>query len=294
MREVPVVKQETTVWSDGTRLAADLFLPDEHRDGMRHPAVLLCHGWGGLKQHLSVAYAPLFVDAGFVALTFDYRGWGESDGKLLAMPDGPPLTESREVDVRARVIREVVDPFDQVQDIQSALDLLASEPSVDDRRIGIWGSSYGAGHAIVTAATDDRIRCVVAQVGAYLAPGGDDLPARARARAVDKARGRLEPRVPQGIDGFPGLRGTPDLAKMIRYRPRDLADRIGVPTLIIDAEREELMDIREHGRAVYEIVRRRAPARYLVYPCTHYEVYTDHHAEASAAARDWFVEHLKP
>jgi hypothetical protein len=32
------------------------------------------------------------------------------------------------------------------------------------QKIGLWGSSYSGGHAIVLGATDRRLRCVVAQV----------------------------------------------------------------------------------------------------------------------------------
>jgi hypothetical protein len=34
----------------------------------------------------------------------------------------------------------------------------------DPTRIGLWGTSYAGGHAIVLGATDRRLRCVVAQV----------------------------------------------------------------------------------------------------------------------------------
>jgi fermentation-respiration switch protein FrsA (DUF1100 family) len=35
---------------------------------------------------------------------------------------------------------------------------------VDPKRIGLWGTSYAGGHAIVLGATERRLRCVVAQV----------------------------------------------------------------------------------------------------------------------------------
>ncbi|MGO4755430.1 acetylxylan esterase, partial [Streptomyces sp. 2MCAF27] len=41
---------------------------------------------------------------------------------------------------------------------------LESRPEVDADRIGLWGSSYAGGHAIVLGATDRRLKAVVAQV----------------------------------------------------------------------------------------------------------------------------------
>lgn len=60
------MKKEVIIWSEGTRMAADLFLPDDLRDGEKRPAILLCHGWAGPKSHLSSTYAPYFCKGGFV------------------------------------------------------------------------------------------------------------------------------------------------------------------------------------------------------------------------------------
>ena len=40
----------------------------------------------GLRSHLNNQYAPKFAEAGFVVLTFDYRGWGESDSRSSVTP----------------------------------------------------------------------------------------------------------------------------------------------------------------------------------------------------------------
>ena len=285
------MKKSCTIWSEGTRLAADLFVPDGLAPGERRPAVLLCHGWGGVKEHLSATYAPWFCKAGLVALTFDYRGWGESESKLLLEGKQPDPGADGLVDVRARLIREVVDPFDQLLDIAHCLDFLDGEPSVDAERIGIWGSSYGGGHAVFTGAHDPRIKAIVAQVGAQRPMGSDEFEKLARDRARARARGEIEP-VPQAQDAVAGLGGTPDIAKMARYRAIDSAHLIRVPTLVIDAEEEELFDRMQNGHAVYEIVRENAPAAYHAYPCKHYAIYDQYYRPASTLARDWFAKHL--
>lgn len=287
-----VTSRPVTIWSEGTRLAGDLWLPEGAGNDGSLPAILLCHGWGGLKEHLNRAYAPFFCSNGFVCLTFDYRGWGESDGKLIKL-DGDALTQTGVVSVRGRVVREVVDPFDQALDIVNAFNFLAGEPTVDTERMGVWGSSFGGGHVVYFAAQEPRVRAVVAQVGGYGPPDSTDFAERARARAIEKARGDLDPPIPQGVDAVPGLKGTPDIAKMWFYRPRDQAAKVQVPTLIIDAESEELVDRRQHGQLVYErISASGVAARYETYPCTHYGIYDECREEASNLALEWFREHL--
>ena len=278
------------LFSEGTRLAAEIYAPAAVSHDARLPGILLCHGWGGLKSQL-IAHARAFARAGFIALTFDYRGWGESDGKVIASPEAPPLLEAVERTLQVRVLREVVDPIDQTTDAWNALAALASEPQVDSSRLGIWGTSYGAGHAVFLGGHDDRIRAVVAQVGGF----GYPLEYRefARARAADKVRGRLDPVVPQGsLDAVQGLRGTPDVARMALHSPLAAAAGIRVPTLIVDAEYEELVDRLEHGFAVYTIVQVNATCEYRTLPCDHYAVYGKYFDESVGLAVAWFGKHL--
>jgi dienelactone hydrolase len=280
-----------TIWSEGTRLAADLWQPDGLAAGERCPGILLCHGWGGTKEHLNATYAPWFSKAGFVVLAFDYRGWGESDAKLDPLGEPPTPDENGEVTLRARAVRDVVDPFDQLRDIQNCLDWLVTEPHVDAERVGLWGTSYGGGHVCFMAAHDPRVKAIVAQVSAQQPAEALVAAGIGQQRASARARGEIGP-TPPDEDAVEGLGGRPDLAKMIHYRPIATADHVRVPTLVIDAEEEELFDRSQHGHALYEIVRRHAPAAYETFPCKHYAIYDQYYRAASTRARDWFVEHL--
>lgn len=288
-----VESKPATIWSEGTRMAGTLWRP-EAAGTEPLPGILLIHGWGGLREHLDMTYAPKFADAGFVVLTFDYRGWGDSDGKLVA---AEPLPESSrevgsEVTVPARVIREVVDPYDQIEDVRNAFAWLLAEPGVAADRIGIWGTSYGGGHVVVLGATEPRVKAIVAQVGSQGGEENAEFRAYAEKRAAEKARGDSDP-IPQGVDTAPGLNGTPDVAKMVRYRPITFADRLTVPTLFIDMEDEELFDRKKNGLAAHEIVKASGESRYVTYPGKHYDVYTRRYIAASDEALEWFVQHLK-
>ena len=286
-----VETRPVVIWSEGSRLAAAVTRPTGPAGPL--PAILLCHGWGGLKEHLVERYARHFAQAGFVALAFDYRGWGGSDGRLVPVPDTPMLTAAGEHVVRVRTIRELVDPLDQIADVRAAFAWLASEHGVDDSRLGLWGTSYGGGHVISVAGGDDRVRAVVAQIGGYGHPREAWFARLARQRMADKARGAIDPPVPQGIDQAPGLAGTPDVARQLGHAPLEAAPQIRVPTLFIDAENEEYNEPALQGGAAFEIVRRSAIAERHTFPCTHYEVYDRFLEPSLKLAVDWFTTHLK-
>lgn len=285
-----VERRQVELYSEGTRLAAEIFTPDGAPPAGGFPAILLCHGWGGLKDHLA-RYAEKFARAGYVAMTFDYRGWGESDGRIIPLRDGPRLLESGETTMPVRVLREIVDPVDQTTDVRNCLAYLWSEDGVDRARIGIWGTSYGGGHAVFTAGNDDRIKAVVAQIGGFgFPPEHRDW---ARNKAAAKARGDIEPVVPQnGQDGVEGLKGTPDVARMVEHSQLGAAARVHVPAMIIDAEFEELNNRLEHGFAAYMMIRQNAPAEYHTFPCKHYDVYDPYFTESTDLALGWFAKYL--
>ena len=289
-----VATRGVTFWSEGTRLAGDLYYPKDMNEDSNLPAIVLCHGWGGTKSGLR-RLGSEFAAAGYVVLAFDYRGWGASDGKVVVKGELPK--ERTEVTVLVQVIREVVDPFDQLWDIRHAIDFIETEPGVDADRIGIWGSSYGGGLVVWTAAHDERVKCVASQVGAQDSRSLGNAEARdsMHQRALQRARGEIDP-VPQGLDDAPGLRGTPHRSKMSYFGPVEFAEQITVPVLFVDAENEELFDRHEHSEAVYNRMKAagKAPTKYhVIEGIRHYGVYSTHYAEATRIELEWYDEHLK-
>lgn len=109
---------------------------------MSLPAISMCHGYAAVKEHALEKFATLFAEAGFIVLVHDHRNFGASDGEP----------------------RYDIDPWMQIADWCRALSFLESHPRVDSSRIGIWGSSCSGGHALVLAASDQRVKCVVSQV----------------------------------------------------------------------------------------------------------------------------------
>lgn len=102
----------------------------------------MAHGYGAVKEQTLLRLADLFTGAGFAVLVHDHRTFGASDGTP----------------------RQDIDPWRQIEDWRRALTYLEARPEVDADRIGLWGSSYAGGHALVLGATDRRLKAVVAQV----------------------------------------------------------------------------------------------------------------------------------
>ena len=287
-----IESRHVNIWSDGTRLSGDLWYPKGLKAGDNLPAIIFCHGWGGTRSHLNQAYAPIFAKAGYVAVTFDYRGWADSDSRLVVRDNIPTPDENGMVTVRAQAIRELVDPFDQTEDIINCIDFISNEPGVDPNRIGLWGTSFGGGHVVYVAAHDNRIRCIVSQVpsmdGAWAAVWPDG---NAYQRSIQRARGEIDP-VPQGVNKIGQLRGTAYLSRIAKYRPVEFADKLKIPVLIIVAEKEELMKNKDHGEKVYHIVKDNVAAKYEVFPVTHFEIYNKGRMQAIKMAIEWYDQHL--
>jgi hypothetical protein len=137
------MEEHVTFVSDGLRLAGVLHTSSDRAAHERRPGFLVLHGFGSNKDSGgSVAVAKLLAGFGYVALRFDMRGCGESEGP------------------RGRVIC-----LEQVEDTRHALSFLAGRPEVDPERVGVIGSSFGAAVAIYAAGVDRRI-------GACISCGG--------------------------------------------------------------------------------------------------------------------------
>ena len=294
-----ILQRDIAIWSDGTRLSGVLLYPKGRNKGIKLPAIVLCQGWGGRKaDSLGTGIGPRFAAAGYVVLAFDYRSWGDSDNRLVVRGEMPKLEKDGYVTVRAQAIRELVDPFDQQEDIDAAISYIHGEPMVDKNRIGIWGTSFGAGHVIYRAGNDRRIACVVAQVGGMADDWTERYPQglnRIYKMKAARARGQIDP-VPQGEKASPELRGSPHPERQALFFPGKYVEQIRVPTLLIDAGREHYYDIRENSDRVLGILRKNGvPTEYhVIEGIGHYDIYGGKPLdEAMKLEIAWFDKHLK-
>jgi uncharacterized protein len=125
--------------SDGTILRGWLYATGA---AVRGPGIVMTHGFSATKEMALGPYAEVFAAAGMTVLVYDHRGFGASDGEP----------------------RQLIDPWVQTRDTLVALDWFCARAEIDSRRIGVWGSSYSGGQALVIGALDERVRAVVANV----------------------------------------------------------------------------------------------------------------------------------
>src|SRR5687767_4634652 len=111
--------RKATVISEGTRLAAELFARKDN-DGKALPTIIMCHGWGGVAQVLRPD-AVAFARAGYLVVTFDYRGWGASDGKVVLTKPAARGKPGEPFTAEVKEVREVVDPLDQTTDLLNVI-----------------------------------------------------------------------------------------------------------------------------------------------------------------------------
>lgn len=293
--EVGIDQKTITFWSDGSRLQGTIFTPKGIALEEKLPGILLIHGWGGHRGNLNKNYAPHFAKLGFVVMTFDLRSWGESDGFFVAETTLPPVNSVANVDVSGQHIRSIVNPSKMLDDARAALSWFVAEPNLQANNIGVWGTSFGGSLAVVTAANDRRVKALVTQMAPVnnQATFGQIPEGMVSAWETQRARGEITP-YPGPESASPGLRGYPDMIAMKRYDPAAYWPKVSSPTLIIDAENEELFDRRVNGLALHQSLKGRIATNYKVIEGKHYDLYRgDGYEQALKAAQDWFLEHLK-
>ena len=295
-----VERISATIWSDGTRMEGDVYRPKDLKPTDKLPAIVFVHGTGGVKKTpFSIQIATAFAQHGYIFLNFDYRGWGESESRLLMLEKMPEPDKKGELTVKARAIRWQMDFQDQTTDIRNALAFLAGEPNVDRERIGIFGTSYGGSLATWTAGHDPRVKCAAVQVPGLGGIRGVPYSQYAYGLMTRQARGETEP-VPYE-HGAPGGKMAAyahmryNIAKDVAYDPFQAARHVKIPMLIIDAGSEELMEIKDNGGRVAEILKANGtPVSYHVIPgIGHYGVYVEKFNEVLKMELDWFDKHLK-
>lgn len=109
------------------------------------PAVLLAHGFGGSKADLDPEARSL-AEHGYVVLAYTARGFGRSGG--LIHLDAPAY---------------------EIADASKLISYLATLPQVTrdaagDPRVGVAGSSYGGGLALLLGADDKRVDSIGADI----------------------------------------------------------------------------------------------------------------------------------
>ncbi len=285
--------RKAVIVSEGTRMAADLYSPKSGA-GKKLPCVLMAHGWGGTKQALrrdGIAIA----NAGYFVAAFDYRGWGESEARVIlakpARPEKPGGTFTAEV----QEVREVVDPLDMAADWLNAIHWAAAEPQCDTERMGLWGSSFSGGLVVWAAARDARVKAIHSQVGSLdgrWVTQNDEERKTTLGESTQRARAEIGYPAPSAVV-LGKLRGAPIRSRFVHYAPvEDVTQAANCAMQFVIAGKEELFDNKDHAIKAY--IRHTGPKRLVTIPqITHYGIYLQAREQAQKLAIDWFNQHLR-
>lgn len=291
-------REDIRFTSGGDRISAWLYRPERGGDA---PLLVMAHGLGAVRTMRLDAYAERFSAAGYACLVFDYRNFGDSEGRP----------------------RQLLDIGMQLADWAAAVAHARTLDGIDHDRIGVWGTSFGGGHVIATAARVPGIRAAVAQC-----PFTDGL---ASARTVNPAifgrafvlaardiiasrLGRPPVMIPAaGKPGEVALMNAPDAydgymrlvpegqtvpnevaarfaLKVAAYRPGRLAAKVACPILFCVCEADSVAPavptLRYAAKAARGEVR--------MYPEGHFEIYVGDAFERVVADQLAFLDrHLK-
>lgn len=289
-----MIKKNVEFNSDGEKVVADLYLPGEHAENVA--AIILCHGFAGVKELLLPSFAEHFANAGYVAMTFDYRGFGGSGGEP------------------GRLV-----PALQVEDINNAISFLSARPEVDPNRIGLWGTSFGGANAIVATAEDPRVKVLSVQLtfadGERVITSGMSVEEKSKflstiEKMEEKKRNTgKEMMVPivkvlsddqskefytKYVTDYPALNiKIPFLtvAETLRYKPVTSLPGVNVPILLVAATKDSVNPVSE-SHALYEAANE-PKELFEVEGATHYEIYSGELFEVAARKQvEWFNSYL--
>lgn len=304
--EPPVVTSQVVTSFDGTPIVTTLFVPARASAADPAPLVLQTHGWAGTGQTSAGGFVGQLLDAGYMVLTWDQRGFGCSGGEVTV--DNPQL---------------------EGRDVSALIDWVAANAPVEldaegDPLVGMTGGSYAGGIQTAAAAFDARIDVIAPEISwtdlryslysgrvanqgwaALLYAAG--LPtATGLGLSPDCATfpqaGGLDPRITQGLleGATTGSISEPVLdffaaSSLAGYGD---ANPVAIPTLVIQGSVDTLFDLTD-GYGIYERVQATgAPARFLVFcgghvacPASYEDADDGGHVDAAVLA--WFARHLR-
>ena len=120
------------------KMAGNLFLPRQMKEGKRYAAIIVGHPIGAVKEQSANLNATKMAERGFVTLAIDLPFWGGSEGKP----------------------RNAVSPDLYAEAFSAAVDYLGTRPFVDRERIGAIGICGSGSFAISAAKIDPRLKAI--------------------------------------------------------------------------------------------------------------------------------------
>ena len=124
-------------------IRGNLFVPKNFDRSKAHPALVVSHPMGAVKEQSANLYATRMAEQGFITLSIDLPCWGESEGP-----------------------RNLVSPEMYAEAFSAAVDFLGTQRFIDRKRIGAIGIC-GSGSFLISAAKIDPRIAAIATISMY-------------------------------------------------------------------------------------------------------------------------------
>ena len=300
-------------------VVGDIYVPAGLGPDDRAPAILTSNGFGGSKDDQAGA-AARFATHGYVVLSYSALGFGGSTCKIyFADPDYDGMAASSLIGYLAGDSDGVF--TDAALSAEApALDVVRLD-APQDPRVGYLGGSYAGASGLATASVDPRLDTVASMItwndlARSLAPeatgrlpvgpvksvfGSAFLAAGAvltgpGGYAADPARAAGCPNYAQWVcDAASAFAANlePDpatLAAMRHVSPADYLDRVDVPVLLAQGQKDSLFGLDE-AAATFETLRQRGVETSMIWHSWGHNDRKGHPGEFDIKAPDPFTQH---
>ena len=136
-------RNEITFKSQGVNLAAHLYTPKDFDPNGSYPAVVISSAFNQVKEQTGAVYGARLADQGYVTISFDHLGYGDSEGKL----------------------RNNENAFVKIESIRDAISFMGTLSFVDRNNLFGLGVCASGGYMALVATTDKRLKAIASVSG---------------------------------------------------------------------------------------------------------------------------------
>ena len=146
-------KNSVEYLSKGSKISANLFLPEDYQEGEKRPIIVVAPPNTGVKEQTAGLYAEKLSQKGYITMAFDPRGFGESGGHHV-----------------------LFDLDRQIEDVESSIDFVHTLDIVDKGNVFNMGICVGSAISTYETATDPRIKAQLMVSPVFLTPEENIMP----------------------------------------------------------------------------------------------------------------------
>ncbi|NES84997.1 MAG: alpha/beta hydrolase, partial [Moorea sp. SIO2B7] len=136
-------KNNITFKSQSLNLAAHLYTPEGFDENGSYPAVVISSAFNQVKEQTGAVYGSRLAALGYVAISFDHVGYGDSEGEL----------------------RNNENSFIKIESIRDAISFMGTLPFVDRDNLFGLGVCASGGYMALVATTDKRLKAIATVSG---------------------------------------------------------------------------------------------------------------------------------